>query len=376
MFDKLSAAVCAAALVISGGSASAFDATLGDDTYFVLSGDAWVAVAAGGDDEGLFARGTLTGVVQHVFTDDIQGGFLLTLEGRSNQDDDIDNIGDGPRGEIYRAYAFAETRWGNFVAGKTFGAVTELVDVAPSAIELNYGIDTPFFIHVMRPRFAPRSATMSPDFLERTERVAYYSPDGDGFRIGVSYAPELQDDGKQALTSIHSNDAIEVAVVWRQPFDDGAIRLSAGYQQAAANVAPVNMATAADQSHWSVGARVDLRGFQVSGGMQVTENTLGLRNIDNVSYQGGVLYGWDDFSVSASYGFSEDQYSRNLVVNPILGGFGDARVEMIEVAARYQHSAQMALSAAITVVDYEDEIIAPTAANDGVVAVVQLHFGF
>lgn len=368
-------AVLGAAVAVSTPSFG-YDLSLSEDTYISVSGDARVAAAAGGDEEGLFARGTLTAVLRHVFSGDVQGGVLLTLAGQSDEDTDFDNRGDGPRGEVYRAYGFIETEWGSLVFGKTFGAVTELLDTAPSAIGNSYTVDTPFFMHVTRPRFAPRSPSMSPDFEERTERIAYYSPMGQPFQFGISYAPELQDDGLQGLTNIHSRDAIDIAAAYTHQFSDGLIRLSGGYAQADANVVTANTATAADQRHVSVALSIEYQGFVLGGGMHHTDNTLGLRNIDNLSYQFGAQYAVNDLTFSGSYGYAEDQYSRDLIANPILGGFGDASVEVIELAARYDLNQNWAVSLAGIQVDYQDEVLAPTAQNDGRYGVLQLHFGF
>ena len=125
-------------------------------------------------------------------------GGSFTYQYFHDRDTDLDNFGDGPEYGLYTAIAYATGSWGDILYGKTYGAISEIVDIAPSAIGFNYTVNTPFFIHVERPRFAPRSPTASPDFLQPSERFAYYSPDLDGFRLGVTYAEKIQDDGAAA----------------------------------------------------------------------------------------------------------------------------------------------------------------------------------
>lgn len=370
-----------AGLTASTNPAVAYDFKITDRTWAALNTHLWGSYTWGGDDDGFFGRGLSYGTLNHRLGNGVTIGGSFSYQYFTDRDVNIDNLGDGADGELYTAIVYATGPWGDILYGKTFGAITELIDVAPSAIGVNYSVNTPFFMHMERPRFAPRSPTASPDFRQPHERFGYYSADFDGFRLGATYAQEIQDDGAPALTNVHSKNAIDVALVWTGQIGDVRLRATGGYQQAEADVKPVNISTAADQNHWVIGGTVRWHNWVFGGNYAFTENTLGLRNVDNESWQIGAMYTWGKFEISAARGKSTDLYERDLAANPVLGGLGDPTMRMTEIAASYWVHDNAKLSVAGVKLEYDDELTFPpfittTVSNSGTYGVVQMYVHF
>lgn len=370
----LSAIVIGATLVAL--PARALDYKLSDEAFVSLYTTAYLSATTGGDDQGLFARIVSEGTFNYQFSDGISVGAKAKVQGFSNYDKYIRNIGQGPHGELWTGIGYISGIYGDVVAGKTFGAVSEMLDQAPSAIGPNYGVWEPWFIHVRRPGFAPESPTTSPDFRESTPRVGFYSPNHDGFQFAVTYAPKIESMEPAALTTVHSKDAFDVAVAYKGYIQDATFRIAGGYQAATAEILPINALTAADQSHFSGSAKIDWRGFTLSGGVMYTENTLGLRNLDNISYNAGLMYAWGLYQVSVSYGASTDLYPRDCGKNPWLCGTGNAKMNILELAASYRVTPNSSLGVAAMHVNYDDKIIGAGVANSGEYGVVQYSFTF
>jgi predicted porin len=370
-----------AAIMGSAQPSRAYDFKLTENIWGAVDTHLWGSYVWNGDEPGFFARGLSVGTLNYRFDNGITVGGAVTAQYFTNYDEDIDNLGDGPHGDLYTAIGYVSGPWGDVLYGKTFGAVTELIDIAPSAIGVDYSVNTPFFIHVERPRFAPRSPTASPDFRQPHERFGYYSGEFDGFRLGVTYAESIQDEGAETLTNIHSKNAFDVALVWTGQIGDVRLRTTGGYQQAEANVVPANVSTAGDQYHWAAGATLWWGNWILGGNYAYTDNTLGLRNVDNESWQFGVMYTWRKFAFSASRGESTDLYSRDLVANPVLGGLGDPTMKLSELAVSYSLHENAKLSVAAIKAEYDDRLTFPpfitdTVSNSGTYGVVQLYVHF
>ncbi len=141
------------------------------------------------------------------------------------------------------------------------------------------------------------------------------------------------------------------------------------------------MSTAGDQYHWAAGATLWWGNWILGGNYAYTDNTLGLRNVDNESWQFGVMYTWRKFAFSASRGESTDLYSRDLVANPVLGGLGDPTMKLSELAVSYSLHENAKLSVAAIKAEYDDRLTFPpfitdTVSNSGTYGVVQLYVHF
>ncbi len=157
--------------------------------------------------------------------------------------------------------------------------------------------------------------------------------------------------------------------------------MTGAYQQAEADVQTVNASTAADQDHWVIGSTIWWGNWTVGGNYAYTENTLGLRNVNNESWQIGAMYTWGKFQFSASSGRSTDLYPRDLVANPYLGSLGDATARLSELAASYQLHENAKIAIAAVNVKYEDNlefpgVLAPVDPSSGTYGVVQLYVHF
>jgi hypothetical protein len=309
--------------LLSAAPASAFDFKISDTAWGLIDNDWYGSYAFGrADDKGFFGRGLTTGTFNYRLSNDTTIGASGSVEYFSNLDVNVDNIGDKPEVGVYTAVVYATGVWGDILYGKSYGATTELMDVAPSAIGFNFSVNSPFFIHTERPRLAPRSPTASLDFHQPSERYGFYSADYDGFRLGVTYAGKIHDTADPAFNFVQSKHALDVVLVWSGTLGNVRLRTTGAYQQAEADIVPANISTAADQDHWAIGGTMWWNGWCLGGNYAFAENTLGLKNVDNESYQFGAMYTYGKWSVSASHGTSTDLYDHDLTANPFLGALG------------------------------------------------------
>jgi hypothetical protein len=144
--------------LLSAAPASAFDFKISDTAWGLIDNDWYGSYAFGrADDKGFFGRGLTTGTFNYRLSNDTTIGASGSVEYFSNLDVNVDNIGDKPEVGVYTAVVYATGVWGDILYGKSYGATTELMDVAPSAIGFNFSVNSPFFIHTERPRLAPVS---------------------------------------------------------------------------------------------------------------------------------------------------------------------------------------------------------------------------
>jgi quercetin dioxygenase-like cupin family protein len=121
------------------------------------------------------------------------------------------------------------------------------------------------------------------------------------------YAGKIEDAADPTVATVQSKHAIDVALVWEGTFGNFRLRTTGGYQQAEADIVPANISTAADQNHWVVGGTLWWNGWCIGGNYAFTENTLGLKNVNNESYQFGAMYTYGKWSVRAEPGPAEER---------------------------------------------------------------------
>jgi hypothetical protein len=138
----------------------------------------------------------------------------------------------------------------------------------------------------------------------------------------VTYAGKIHDTADPAFNFVQSKHALDVVLVWSGTLGNVRLRTTGAYQQAEADIVPANISTAADQDHRAIGGTMWWNGWCLGGNYAFAENTLGLKNVDNESYQFGAMYTYGKWSVSASHGTSTDLYDHDLTANPFLGALG------------------------------------------------------
>jgi len=167
------------------------------------------------------------------------------------------------------------------------------------------------------------------------QRISYYTPDFNGFTVGVSYAPDgAGGDGAGALSDKNAvlSDIFDIGVHYGQSFGNADISLAArwGTGDAAAGSTYLGGAVTSDPETWGVAATVTVGAFAFGG--HYAENDNGVANGlgDEEGWGLGVSYdtagpwsfGLEYFYGEASHGAGngEDEYQAiKLAANRNLG---------------------------------------------------------
>jgi len=172
----------------------------------------------------------------------ITAGFNAMIEGNAG--------GDGSE-SLDERHVFFRGSFGQLRIGQTESARQEMTNFAPNG-NYNFGVNTPFFIFGN----PGNGGTGLPFANVRTYddglgsedgiKLLYFSPTFNGFRLGMSYAPDdafqgaYGGNGSDGLGTLQNNAAI--AAEFSQDFGDFSIRLSAGYEVYKLEVCNVNAA--------------------------------------------------------------------------------------------------------------------------------------
>ncbi len=137
------------------------------------------------------------------------------------------------------------------------------------------------------------------------EKITYLSPNWNGFQFGLSYTPDVLDNGSapNALGGFNTEntgafeDAYEAAVRYEGTFNNVGFAVGAGYTHVENESAAVN---ADDLQEWNVGADLDIGAFGL-GAVYTTENRGLNNNGDSDTWVVGVDYTTGPFQFGASY---------------------------------------------------------------------------
>lgn len=125
-------------------------------------------------------------------------------------------------------------------------------------------------------------------------RITYYTPDFNGFTLGVSYAPTNNGNASQGFFAGGTvmnraagtlEDIWDVGVGYSQSFGTTDVSFGARYGAASSTIAGVN-----DPETWGVGLNVGFSGFTVGGSYADNDNGNGAFGFDQTGWSFGATY--------------------------------------------------------------------------------------
>ena len=221
------------------------------------------------------------------------GGFMILGLGYVDTDDDLDNVGLVRDGELHfdgrltadngvtfgvdieielnggentdEASAFVEGLFGEIELGEQDGAGDAFQGTGVVAPPFSSAQDGDGFLFDYYDDFFTNGAPdSSGDETSDSLKVSYFTPVFSGFSAGVSYVPEPDDEGGNAVGRAGQTNAFELGAAYEGGFDDVEFRVGGGYTTD-------TEAAAEDDGSFGVGGAVGFGGFEL-----------------------GVNYGWSD----------------------------------------------------------------------------------
>ena len=231
----------------------------------------------------------------------------------------IDSSSVGGANTVDEVWLYFKDDFGQLRLGSVESARQEMTNFAPSGAS-NFGVNTPFFT------FATHSGLATyDDFIgnEDAAKLVYFSPSFNGFRLGLSWAPDDNDAGQQYTNNksdsndsskdpspplVHAGDGanvkfanqIAVGMEFSQSFMEGSnVRVAGGYETYEAEypaAAPCvdSMTRNCEPSSLHLGATVSFDQVSFGGGWMKVEQA---DNQDKTIYDLGVS--WSDGPMTA-----------------------------------------------------------------------------
>ena len=222
----------------------------------------------------------------------LEVGINVQLEGNSNSSDQIDESYLTVRGNFGQIDIGDENSalYKTHVAPKEYGMGINSGDTVDWELTGNTSIgDSGYFR-------APFGGTyIDPGRANDSTKLTYYTPRVEGFRVGVSYAPDSnQDDNVQPDRDNSSlTDGVMAGIDYSRDFNGVKVAASAGYgtflEAAGNNEEP---------EAYAFGLTVDYAGFQVGGSYAKFADS-GVNDGD--AYVVGAAYDFGQYGVSATY---------------------------------------------------------------------------
>ncbi len=235
-------------------------------------------------------------------------------------------LGGGPRvilpgagantsGAVDEVWLYFKDDFGQLRLGSVESARQEMTNFAPNGA-YNFGVNSPFFTFASGSWLATYDDGLG---NEDAAKLVYFSPTFNGFRLGLSWAPDDSDGGQQYDNNSSANmgqyqNQIAVAAEFSQSFMEGSsIRVAGGYEtyeaeDSAATPCTDSMAMNCEPSSLHLGTTVSFDQISVGGGYLKVEQgnnqdrtvyDLGLRWSEG-PMAGGIL--WGQSSASAASG--------------------------------------------------------------------------
>ena len=210
----------------------------------------------------------------------------------------LPGAGAAPTGAVDEVWAFLRDDFGQLRLGSVESARQEMTNFAPNGA-YNFGVNSPFFTFASGSWLATYDDGLG---NEDAAKLVYFSPTFNGFRLGLSWAPDDNDGGQQYgnNSSGDSNTAppqyqnqIAIGMEFSQAFMEGSnIRVAGGYETyeaeaPAATPCADGAATNCEPSSLHLGATVSFDQISVGGGYLKVEQG---NNQDRTVYDLGVRW--------------------------------------------------------------------------------------
>lgn len=280
-------------------------------------------------------------------------------------------------------FLFFRGSFGQIRFGATESARQEMVNFAPNGA-FNFGVNTPFFKFWSPNAFAANVddiITTYNDNLgnEDSIKVLYFSPVFNGFRVGVSYAPDDDEEGAYGQGS--ENDANELqnqlgfGAEFSNDFGDVSIRVSAGYERyvleacnSAGAITPAQQNCENNPDSWNAGATVSFGGFSIGGGYHQHDwiindgaaagATTGNDN-EYTAFDVGISWWGGPFGVGVQYGYAESEQ-----ITAFGAADNETEIQQIAINGTYIIGPGIDLQAQVDFGDIDDDIVGAGSVNN------------
>ena len=231
----------------------------------------------------------------------------------------LPGAGATPSGAVDEVWLYFKDDFGQLRLGSVESARQEMTNFAPNGA-YNFGVNSPFFTFASGSWLATYDDGLG---NEDAAKLVYFTPTFNGFRLGLSWAPDDNDGGQQYGNNSSADsdksppqyqNQIAVGMEFSQSFMEGSsIRVAGGYEtyeaeDSAAAPCTDSMTTNCEPSSLHLGTTVSFDQISVGGGYLKVEQTnnqdrtvydLGLRWSEG-PMAGGIL--WGQSSTSAAMG--------------------------------------------------------------------------
>jgi hypothetical protein len=316
---------CIAFMVPATAHAVSIDRILSGNINFAHSADAPLT--------GSFARAELSGTINVLAGSVVWGGNASfeaqaeRFDGEVDQDNDGFDLNDSGLNTVT---AYLSGAAGDLVIGRTSGALSQLTFSAPNVAGGVYGVNFPHLIHTETIGFASYSPTSSPNYFERSTKIAFYTPDRLGLRLGVSYAP--RDNEPERVQEHRLDKQTEFALMYRDRIGALPFNATVGYYKAKTVPGATQFPQGfADPRAISIGSSLSYRGFQFGFSALEYQNFFGFNGLKFRSHIAGLSWRKDRWTFGYSSGVATTKIPRGGHIN---AGQGDRETRLSELAAK------------------------------------------
>ncbi len=269
--------------------------------------------------------------------------------------------------QIDESYIWFDGSFGRLELGSQDPPGEQRLVGAPGVIS-GHGVNSPTFFHVPGGANAVGTTSTYVTLTFDRDKVIYFTPRFAGFQFGVSYTPDRTEELGFALrpdtTPAQQSEVVEVAGHWQGAVGPADVEAFGAYSEARVEAPPAGVK---DQVMWGLGAEVAWSGFVVGASYRFTNLGTNGPNTDREDWNVGIAYGWSAWRVGVAWGHGE--------VEAGLAG-GEDTLDQVEVALRYQAGPGVELFAGGQYVDYDDNLSAPGAENEAVIAIAGTRLSF
>jgi hypothetical protein len=295
-------------------------------------------------------------------------------------------------------FLFFRGSFGQIRVGATESARQEMVNFAPSGA-YNFGVNTPFFKFWSPNGFGGFGAGGTDDLIstynddlgvEDSIKILYFSPVFNGFRVGVSYAPDDTDFGQYGGSSKNDQGGLQnqlgLGAEYSNDFGDFSVRVSGGYETyvleaCSTTAAIVTLGTSTATSivttpvannncedspnSWNAGATVSFGGFSIGGGYHehdavandpgVGGSLIGGENVYS-SFDVGIAWWGGPWGVGIQYGYAESEQVGSIVAGSLVDN--TTEIQQFAINGTYIIGPGIDLQAQVDFGEVSDDLLA------------------
>ena len=188
------------------------------------------------------------------------------------------------------------------------------------------------------------------------DKITYFTPRIEGFRFGVSWIPNFEEDASGSIASVSGgyHDGLAVGANFVRRFDKVRVALSAGYITAKyPPITDVPTNNPGTPSTWSVGGSLNFGTVRFAGSYGASANTRNNRgttigtSTDGEAHSLGAYYRFGRNLVGVTYWHAE--------VKEQVAVAGDSTMDMFTISGRHRLARGVSLRATLLYLDIEGE---------------------